>query len=87
MFRTLMDSERQTLITLGPYFQMYTPYYNLLGDLHFSMSLLLFSALFSAIFFYCFNQLSHANLSRGLEFDGMGTINSAEYRWRCEGDP
>jgi len=35
---------------LGPYFQLFAHYYNLLGDLHFAMSLLLFPDLFSVTF-------------------------------------
>jgi hypothetical protein len=45
-----MDSEGQTLATLGPCFQLLAPYYNLLGDLHFAVSLLLFPGLFSVTF-------------------------------------
>jgi len=42
-------SEGQTLVTLGPYFQMFAPYYKLLGDLHFATNLL-YPALFSVTF-------------------------------------
>ena len=45
-----MDSEGQTLVMLGPNFQLFAPSYNLLGDLHFAMSLLLFPGLLSVTF-------------------------------------
>jgi len=35
---------------LDPYFQLLSPYYNLLGDLLFAMSLLLFPGLFPVTF-------------------------------------
>jgi hypothetical protein len=49
-----MDSEGQTFVTLSPYFQLFASYYNLRGDLHFAMSLLLFPALFSVTFLIVF---------------------------------
>jgi hypothetical protein len=45
-----MDSEGQSMVMLGPYFQLFAPYYNLLGDLLLAMSLLLFPGLFSVTF-------------------------------------
>jgi hypothetical protein len=45
-----MDSEGQNLVTLGPYFQLFAPSCNLLGNLHFAMGLLMFPGLFSLTF-------------------------------------
>jgi hypothetical protein len=45
-----MDSEGQISVTLSPHFELFTPYRNLLGDLQFAVSLLLFSGLFSFMF-------------------------------------